>query len=107
MGTQSEIYDAMYAAMPEARCLVKIGRVEIGGLCAGWNISRESTERGQFGAVETSVWCKAADEPQGEIAIGTVIEVKLADRTEWMPARVGGRRITGGATELVLEAVHA
>lgn len=101
------IFAAMYSALPEARCTVKVGRVEIAqALCPGINTTRQNTDLGQYGAVAGELHMLSASEPGGEIANGTAIEIRQYGRTEWVKARTGARRTIGGVTSFDLEAVH-
>ena len=75
-------------------------------MCSGIAINRENTERGQFGGIDANVRLLAADEPDGEIKNGQVLEILQEGRTVWIEARVGGRFTVGGVTRLILEAVH-
>jgi len=110
MSFETEGFDAIYDALILARCQLRIGRKVIAkAICAGIGINRQSTNEGQFGGIEANVRLLAADEPDGEIKNGTVIEI-LQDgkdvKTGWIKARVGGRFTAGGLTRLVLEAVN-
>ena len=106
MTIATDAFDAVYAAIPVAQCTVRVGRAEIPGICTGLSINRESTERGQYGDIESNVRVKTATEPGGEIKTGTVIEIKMSGSEDWIKARAGGRFAIGGMTRLVLEAVH-
>lgn len=107
MSFETEAFNAIYDAMPLVRCQIRIGRTVIAkALCAGIGIDRKSTDEGQFGGIAANVRLLAADEPDGEIKNGTVIEVLQDGKTEWQSARVGGRFTVGGVTRLVLEAEH-
>lgn len=106
MTIATDAFDAVRAAIPVAQCTVRVGRAEIEGLCPGLGINRESTDRGQYGDVESNVRVKTDEEPDGEIKNGTAIEIKMSGSEDWIKARVGGRFAIGGMTRLVLEAVH-
>ena len=103
-------FEQVYLSLPDARCQIRIGRKVIAkALCAGIGVDRKSTDEGQFGGIAANVRLLASDEPGGEIANGTVIEI-LQDgkdiKTGWLKARVGGRFTVGGVTRLTLEAEH-
>jgi len=103
-------FEQVYLSLPDARCQIRIGRtVIVKALCAGIGVNRQSTNEGQFGGIDANVRLLAADEPDGEIKNGTVIEI-LQDgkdiKTGWLKARVGGRFMVGGMTRLILEAEH-
>jgi len=107
MSFESDAFDAIYESLELARCQIRIGRAIIAkAICSGIGINRQSTDEGQFGGVDASVRLLSADEPDGEIKTGTVIEVLQNGKTEWLKARVGGRFTIGGLTRLTLEAEH-
>ena len=110
MTVATDTFNAIYGAMTDCRCQLRIGRTVIAkALCAGIGINRQSTDEGQFGGVDANVRLLAADEPDGEIKNGTVIEVLpngADEKTGWIKARVGGRFVVGALTRLTLEAEH-
>ncbi len=107
MSEASTTFAAVYAALTDARCQVRVGRSIVErALCAGIDVVRESTERGQYGRIDANVRILSADEPGGEIKTGTVIEVLQEGQTAWRKVRVGGRHTIGGVTRLSIEAVH-
>ena len=103
-------FNAIYAALADARCQIRIGRTVIAkAICSGIGVNRQSTDEGQVESVDANVRLLAADEPNGEIQNGTVIEVLREGanvKTGWIKARVGGRFTVGGVTRLILEAEH-
>ena len=102
-----DIFEANYIALADAHCQIRIGHTVITkALCAGIGVNRQSTNEGQFGGIDANVRLLAADEPDGEIKNGTVIEILQDGKTEWLKARVGGRFTVGGITRLILEAEH-
>jgi hypothetical protein len=110
MSDSTTAFNAIYSALADARCKIRIGRAVIAkALCAGLMVSRQSTNDGQFGSIDASTRLLSADEPDGEIKNGTVIEI-LQDgkdeKTGWIKARVSGRISIGGVTRLILEAEH-
>jgi hypothetical protein len=108
MGLGDTAFNAIYSALADARCKIRIGRAVVAkALCAGITVNRKSTDEGQFGSIDANVRLLAADEPNGEIKNGTVIEILPDGRDEktgWIKARVSGRISIGGATRLILEA---
>lgn len=110
MNLAATAFNAIYTALADARCQIRIGRTVVArALCAGIGTLRQSTDEGQFGGVDANVRLLTADEPGGEIKIGTVIEVLpngANEKTGWVKVRVGGRVTTGGLTRLILEAEH-
>jgi hypothetical protein len=110
MGLGDTAFNAIYSALSDARCQLRVGRAVIAkALCVGITVSRQSTDEGQFGSIDANVRLLAADEPNGEIQNGTVIEVLREGanvKTGWIKARVGGRFTVGGVTRLILEAEH-
>ena len=104
------VFNALYSGLTDARCQLRVGRTVIAkALCSGIGINRENTERGQFGGIDANVRLLSADEPDGEIKNGTVIEILQNgknEKTEWIKARTGGRYTIGGLTRLMLEAEH-
>lgn len=113
MTIATDAFNAIYDSAETVgllRCKIRIGRTVIAkAICAGLAITRENTDEGQFGGIDANVRLLAADEPGGEIAIGTVHEVLKEgadEKTGWIKVRVGGRISIGGITRLVLEAEH-
>ena len=112
MSYSTTAFEAIYAALADARCQIRIGRTVIAkALCAGIGVNRQSTNEGQFGGIEANVRLLAADEidehgKPGEIKNGTVLEILQEGKTVWITARVGGRFTIGGLTRLTLEAEH-
>lgn len=110
MAEAIKAFNGIYAALTDAHCQLRIGRTVIAkALCAGLTINRENTDHGQFGGIDANVRLLAADEPDGEIQNGTVIEVLKEGanvKTGWIKARVSGRISIGGVTRLILEAEH-
>jgi hypothetical protein len=110
MSFESEAFDAIYNTLVLSRCQIRIGRVVIArALCSGVGINRENSERGQYGGIDANVRLLSADEPDGEIKNGTVIEILQNGKDEkkgWIKARTGGRYTIGGLTRLMLEAEH-
>ena len=110
MSFEIESFNSIYATLTIARCQIRIGRTVIArALCAGVGALRENTDEGQFSRIDSNVRLLAADEPDGEIKVGTVIEILQNghdEKTGWVSARVGGRFPVGGLTRLALEAEH-
>ena len=108
MTIESEAFNGIYNSLTLLRCQIRIGRTVVAkALCSGIGVNRQNTDEGQFGGVEANVRLLAADEPDGEIKNGTVIEILQYGKDEksgWVKARVGGRFTIGGLTRLVLEA---
>ena len=107
MNFETDAFNAIYESLELARCQIRIGRTMVTkAICAGIGIDRQSTSEGQFGGVDANVRLLTADEPDGEIKIGTVIEILQNGKTDWIKARVGGRFTVGALTRLILEAEH-
>jgi len=107
MSFETDAFNSIYASIAIAQCQIRIGRdVVTTALCSGIGVTRENTDEGQVGVVESNVRLLTADEPDGEIKNGTVIEILPNGQTEWVKARVGGRFEVGGLTRLILEAVN-
>ncbi|MFA5423470.1 MAG: hypothetical protein WC374_06385 [Phycisphaerae bacterium] len=110
MSFETDAFDAIYESLTIARCRIRIGRTVIAkAICSGIGVNRQSTDEGQFGSIDANVRLLTADEPDGEIKNGTVIEVLQNgkdEKTGWAKARVGGRFVVGGLTRLILEAEH-
>jgi len=108
MTLESSAFDQIYASLTLLRCQIRIGRAVVAkAICSGIGVDRESTDEGQFGGIDTNVRLLTADEPDGEIKIGTVIEILQYgknEKTGWIKARVGGRFTVGDLTRLTLEA---
>ena len=105
-----DTFNAVYNSLTIARCKIRIGRTVIAkALCAGIGKLRENTDEGQLGSIDANARLLSADEPDGEIKTGTVIEILQNgqdEKTGWVKARVGGRFPVGGLTRLALEAVN-
>ena len=110
MSFETEAFDGIYESLTITRCQIRIGRTVIAkAVCAGIGKLRENTDEGQYGAIDANVRLLSADEPDGEIKTGTVIEILMNgadEKTGWVSARVGGRFPIGGLTRLALEAVN-
>jgi len=107
MTAATDAFDALYASVEDARCQVRIGREVIAeALCSGLDVIRENTDLGQVGTVKATVRLLSADEPEGGIANGTLIEIQQNGATDWVKARSGARYTVGGTTRLTLEAVN-
>ena len=100
-------FNSVYSSITIAQCQIRIGRTVVAkALCAGIGTLRENTDEGQFGSIDANVRLLSADEPDGEIKTGAIIEILQNGKTEWIKARVGGRFPVGGLTRLALEAVN-
>ena len=110
MSFEIEAFNSIYASITIARCKIRIGRTVIAkALCSGIGTLRENTDEGQLGSIDANVRLLSADEPDGEIKTGAIIEILQNgkdEKTEWVKARVGGRFPVGGLTRLALEAVN-
>ena len=107
MTIESSVFDPIYESLPLARCQIRVGRALVTkAICAGIGVNRENTDEGQFGGIDANVRLLTADEPDGEIKTGTVIEILQNGKTKWVRARAGGRFTVGGLTRLTLEAVN-
>ena len=110
MTVATDTFDSIYNTLTIARCQIRIGRTVIAtALCSGIGKLRENTDEGQYGAIDANVRLLSADEPDGEIKTGTVIEILMNgadEKTGWVSARVGGRFPIGGLTRLALEAAN-
>jgi len=110
MSFEIEAFNSIYASITIARCKIRIGRTVIAkALCSGIGTLRENTDEGQLGSIDANVRLLSADEPDGEIKTGAIIEILQNgkdEKTGWVKARVGGRFPVGGLTRLGLEAVN-
>jgi len=108
MTMESSAFDQIYASLTLLRCQIRIGRTLITkAICSGIGVNRQNTDEGQFGGIDANVRLLTADEPEGEIKNGAVIEILQYGKDKksgWIKARVGGRFAIGDLTRLTLEA---
>lgn len=101
------IFDAMYAAMTEARARIRIdGQAVIeNALCSGIGKMREPTEAGMMHAISDTVRVKAADVPPGKCEIGNTIEVSV-NGGAWIKAKITQSNPTGAVLAFTLGAQY-
>ena len=92
MSFETDIFDANYEMLPQARCQLKIGHDEIEtALCSGIERERIDTDQGQCKILSGDVWYKAVDGPPREIKIGDKLQISF-DGDDWLIARVSGNK---------------
>ena len=107
MSFETDIFDANYEMLPQARCQLKIGHDEIEqALCSEIEREREDTEQGQYRILTGNIWYKAVDGPSREIKIGDKLQISF-DGEDWFTARVGGNKADQReVVKLILESPH-
>jgi hypothetical protein len=106
MAGTTDIFDALYDSLSEARAVIRIGgQVSVPALCSGLERVREFTEQGRGEQIADTVRCKTSDLPATGAAIGDAVEVSV-NGGAWIKVRVTSRRDTGGVTAFGVGSVN-
>ncbi len=108
------VFDAVWAAMPDLRCEVRVGRHTM--IMAKINrllVSRENTDMGQMAVPSSIVEFPKVDAPKpnddtGGISAGESVDVRMVGAAKWQTFRVGDVAQLGTTVvRLTLEAEYA
>ena len=108
MSETTEIFEAMYDALEEARCNLRKGRdVVERALAGGIGLEHQMTEQGTFKGVDLQVHVLGSEVPGRGIEIGDVADVRQPAATgTWQTFRVAGLNVTGGVVTYTMAAEH-
>lgn len=108
MSMGADIYDSLYAGLPDARATLSISGATIACLCPSVSASHGATDRGIAPGLSASARYKLAAEPE-EFG-GRAVEGKTGTVTpssgEAFAVRVMGRAVTAGVVRLDLIGEH-
>lgn len=108
MAMGETVFNAIYTSMTDARCEIKLkDKTEISqGVSVGIELARDYDDRGIGGTASGNVRYIASSETGRKAQIGDVIQVLLANQTEWIKVRVSARLETAGVVRLDAEGVN-
>ena len=103
----TEVFEATYAAFPEARATATFGRTPVARcLCAGVGTVRNATEIGAGIEYDVTLRILATDEPTKGATLGSLVDVTAYGQTVATVYRINGKRYVGGVVAFTLEYHH-
>lgn len=102
----SDIFNALYASLPDARCTVKAGEyTALQCLCPSIGQTAGSSEQGLYASADISVrMLESDDDPAGGFQFGKRVALTMATGGAH-EFRVSGRVVAAGVLRLMLEGI--